>query len=189
MTNDEPSAPAYLATPASRIERTVGGYVARAIHALLIVLAVVIAAAAAIATCELAAIDFPRLFDQDVYDTLQRLVSNILLIAIAAELGLLLVSHSAAAAIEVILFMIARKIVGSETTTLALLLGVAALSLLVVVRFYFLRGTDADRRASVVLPRYSSTTSSANRSSSIPSRSSHSLKSRSSSPARGCVAR
>jgi len=71
---------------------------------------------------------------------LQKIIENILLVGIAAELGLLLLFHRSSAAIEVIIFVVARKIVSPDITSLDLLLSVAALSGLLVVRFYYLPG-------------------------------------------------
>jgi hypothetical protein len=60
------------------------------------------------------------------------------LIAIAAELGLLLLFHRAAAAVEVVIFIIARKMVIPGITALDLLFCAAALAGLIIVRFYYL---------------------------------------------------
>jgi hypothetical protein len=62
-----------------------------------------------------------------------------LLVAIAAELALLLLFHRTSAAVEVLIFVIARKMVVSGISGLDLLTGVAALAGLVVLRFYFIQ--------------------------------------------------
>lgn len=138
----EPATPQSLDDTQSRFERVFGGYLARGIHGFLSVLAVVIVAAAAIATYDTVTRDFPAFFQPrgDEYNVLQEIISTILLIAIAAELGLLLLFHRASAAMEVIILVIARKIVAPETTALELLLGVLALGGLVIIRYYFLPG-------------------------------------------------
>ena len=123
------------------VERVINRYVGDAIHLFLSLLSIIILAAAIVATYDTLVRDFPKLLvPSDEYKVLQDLVSNILLIAIAAELGLLLLFHRTSSAVEVILFVIARKIVSPNLSALDLLLSVAALSGLLVVRFYFLPG-------------------------------------------------
>lgn len=125
----------------SPVERVLNRYVGNAIHLFLSVLAILILAAAVVATYDTMVNDFPKLFvPSDEYKVLQDLISNILLIAIAAELALLLLFHRTSAAVEVIIFVIARKIVTPDITALELLLSVAALAGLLVVRFYYLPG-------------------------------------------------
>jgi hypothetical protein len=125
----------------SAIERVINHWVGGAIHLFLSILSVFILSAAAVAAYDTAVTDFPKLFvPAEEYDVLQKIIQNILLIAIAAELGLLLLYHRTSAAVEVIIFVIARKIVSPEITSLDLLLSVAALAGLLVVRFYYLPG-------------------------------------------------
>ena len=125
-------------TPAERI---LNRYVGNTIHMFLSVLAVLLLIAAAVMTFEMVVRDFPKLWQPvDEYKALQVIISNILLIAIAAELGLLLLYHRTSAAIEVIIFVIARKTVSPDTSALELLMSVAALAGLLVVRFYYLPG-------------------------------------------------
>ena len=112
-----------------------------AIHLFLSLLSILIIAAAVLATYETLVRDFPKLLaPTDEYKILQDIISNILLIAIAAELGLLLLFHRTSAAIEVIIFVIARKIVSPNLSSLDLLLAVAALAGLLIARFYYLPG-------------------------------------------------
>lgn len=54
--------------------------------------------------------------------------------------GSLLLFHRTGAAIEVVMFVIARRMVATDVSSLELLLGTAALAGLLVVRFYFLPG-------------------------------------------------
>lgn len=125
----------------TKVERVFNRYVGDAIHIFLSVLAVVILAAAAIAAFEMLRTDIPKLWQPaGGYKELQQVISNILLIAIAAELGLLLLFHRTSAAVEVIIFVIARKIVSPDTSAVELLLSIVALSGLLIVRFYFLPG-------------------------------------------------
>ncbi len=125
----------------SKLEPILNRYVGQTIHLFLSLLAVIILIVAAVATYETLARDFPKLLaPSDEYKVLQQFIENILLIAIAAELGLLLLYHRTSAAIEVIIFVIARKIVSPDASALDVLLSVAALSGLLVVRFYFLPG-------------------------------------------------
>jgi hypothetical protein len=123
------------------VERAFNRYVGNTIHIFLSVLAVVILAAAAIAAFEMLRSDLPKLLQPtNGYKELQQVISNVLLVAIAAELGLLLLFHRTSAAIEVIIFVIARKIVSPEVSALELLTSVAALAGLLIVRFYYLPG-------------------------------------------------
>lgn len=122
-------------------ERTLNRYVGNTIHMFLSVLAILILAAAVIMAFEMLVRDFPKLWQPaDEYKALQQIINDILLIAIAAELGLLLLFHRSSAAVEVIIFVIARKTVSPGISALELLLSVAALSGLLIVRFYYLPG-------------------------------------------------
>jgi hypothetical protein len=125
----------------TRAERVINRVTGDAIHLFLSLLSIIILAAAVVATYDTVVRDFPKLLAPiDEYKVLQDFISNILLIAIAAELGLLLLFHRTSAAIEVIIFVIARKIVTPQISALELLLSVAALAGLLVVRFYYLPG-------------------------------------------------
>ena len=68
---------------------------------------------------------------------------HVLLVAIAAELALLFLFHRTSAAIEVLIFVIARKMVIAGISGLDLLAGVAALTGLVIVRFFFVKERKA----------------------------------------------
>ena len=131
----------------TRVERVINRYVGDAIHLFLSLMAVGILAAAAIAAYHTVARDLPQLFaPADDYKALQKIIENVLLIAIACELGLLLLLHRTSAAVEVIIFVIARKIIEPEVSSLDVLLGVAALAGLLVVRFYFVPGSRKEDR-------------------------------------------
>jgi len=83
--------------------------------------------------------DFPKLWHPaNEYDVLHTILQKVLLVAITAELGLLLLYHRTTAAVEVVIFVIARRLVAAEITGLDLLLGVVALAALIVLRFYYL---------------------------------------------------
>lgn len=123
------------------VERVFNVYVGNAIHIFLSILALLVLGAACIAAFDTVVRDFPKLLQpSDEYKVLQQIINNILLVAIAAELGLLLLFHRTSAAIEVIIFVIARKIVSPGISALELLLSVAALAGLLIVRFYYLPG-------------------------------------------------
>lgn len=125
----------------TRAERVFNVYVGNAIHIFLSVLALLVLVAAAIGAYDTVVRDFPKLLQpSDEYKVLQQIIENLLLVAIAAELGLLLLFHRTSAAVEVIIFVIARKIVTPGVSALEILLSVAALAGLLVVRFYFLPG-------------------------------------------------
>lgn len=123
------------------IEIFLDRYVGNGIHLFLSFLAIVIVIAAAIATVDILIRDFPQLWRQtgNEYDVLHRVIQSILLVAIAGELGLLLLFHRAGAAIEVIIFVVARKMVTPDISGVELLLGTASLVGLVIVRHYFIR--------------------------------------------------
>jgi hypothetical protein len=126
-------------TPA--IEIFLDRYVGNGIHLFLSVLAIVIVVAAAIALVDILIRDFPQLWRQtgDEYAVLHHVIQSILLVAIAGELGLLLLFHRAGAAIEVIIFVVARKMVTPDISGVELLLGSASLIGLVAARRYFIR--------------------------------------------------
>ena len=128
-------------------ERFLDHHLGNAVHLFLTFLAVLILVTAAIATFEIIIRDVPMLWRQaNEYDALHQIIQDVLLIAIAAELALLLLFHRTSAAVEVLIFVIARKMVISGISGLDLLAGVAALAGLVVLRFYFIepkKGTKA----------------------------------------------
>jgi|ERR1051326_3806059 hypothetical protein len=131
---------AARAGSATRVELLLDQYVGNSIHLFLSFLAIVILVAAAIASVEIILRDIPQLWRPgNEYDVLHQVIQNILLVAIAGELGLLLLFHRAAAAIEVIIFVVARKMVAPNISGAEVVLGTAALVGLVIVRFYFLR--------------------------------------------------
>ena len=125
-------------TPPERfLDRNLGN----AIHLFLSFLAILIMVAALIASIEIIIRDFPPLWRQtSEYDALYQIIQNVLLVAIAAELALLFLFHRTSAAFEVLIFVIARKMVTPAISGFELLMGVAALVGLVVVRFYYLPG-------------------------------------------------
>src|SRR6185369_1615917 len=124
-------------------------HLGNSVHLFLSLLAILILVAAAIATVEIVIRDFPQLWRQaNEYDALHQIIQNILLVAIAGELALLLLFHRTSAAIEVLIFVIARKMVTPGLSGLELLLGTAALAALIVVRFYYLPGKrDSEARS------------------------------------------
>lgn len=123
------------------VERLFDRYLGNSIHVFLSVLALLILCAALITTYDTVVRGFPRLWQPvNEYSALQQIIENILLIAIAAELGLLLLFHRTSAAVEVVVFIIARKMVTPGVSSLDLLLGAAALAGLIIVRFYYIPG-------------------------------------------------
>jgi hypothetical protein len=127
------------------IEVFLDRYVGNGIHLFLSFLAVVIVVAAAIAAVDILIRDFPQLWGRsgNEYDVLHRVIQSILLVAIAGELGLLLLFHRAGAAIEVIIFVVARKMVTPDISGVELLLGTVSLVALVAARHYFIRDKSA----------------------------------------------
>jgi hypothetical protein len=129
------------ASEGTPLERYVNVHMGTFIHVFLSLLAVLVMVAASIALFQIVHHEFPRLWRvPDEYKTLHELLQEILLLAIAGELGLLLLFHRASAAVEVVMFVIARRLVATDVTAFDLLMGSAALSTLLVVRFYFLPG-------------------------------------------------
>ena len=120
-------------------ERFLDRYLGNTVHFFLSLLAILILIAAAIATFEIIIRDVPMLWRQtNEYDALHQIIQDLLLVAIAAELALLFLFHRTSAAVEVLIFVIARKMVISGISGLDLLAGVAALAGLVAIRFYFI---------------------------------------------------
>ncbi|HXG93057.1 MAG TPA: hypothetical protein VNN73_11930 [Blastocatellia bacterium] len=125
-----------------KIERAINRYVGNTILLFLSTLSVLVLAAAAITAVDTVVREFPKLWQPtNEYDALQQIIETILLVAIAAELSLLLLFHRTTAAVEVVIFIIARKMVNPQITSLDLLLGAAALAGLIIVRYYYLPGT------------------------------------------------
>lgn len=125
----------------SPLERHVNSYVGNFIHLFLTVLAVLVMVAACIALFQIVHYGFPQLWRApNEYQTLHQLLQSILLLAIAGELALLLLFHRASAAVEVVMFVIARRMVATDVTAFDLLMGSIALAAMLAVRFYFLPG-------------------------------------------------
>jgi uncharacterized membrane protein (DUF373 family) len=123
------------------LERHVNAHVGNFIHVFLTVLAILVMVAACIALFQIVHYGMPQLWAaHDEYQTLHQLLQQILLLAIAGELGLLLLFHRTSAAVEVVMFVIARRMVATDVTAFDLLMGSAALAILLVVRFYYLPG-------------------------------------------------
>ena len=140
MAKDESSKEAGVGE-GTAVERILNQYAGNVIHIFLSLLALVILAAAAVAAYETVVREFPKLWQPtDEYKALLHVIENILLVAIAAELALLLLFHRTSSAVEVIIFVIARKIVTPDITAVELVLSIAALAGLLVVRYYYLPG-------------------------------------------------
>lgn len=120
-------------------EQFLDRHLGNAVHLFLSLLAILILIAAAIATAQIVRRDFPPLWQRgDEYDALHIIIQNLLLVAIAAELALLFLFHRTGAAIEVLIFIIARKMVTPTISSVELVAGVTALVGLIIVRFYYL---------------------------------------------------
>lgn len=119
-------------------EKFLDRHLGNTVHLFLSLLAVLILAGAFIATVEIVIRDFPQLWRQaSEYDALHQIIQNLLLVAIAAELALLFLFHRTSAAIEVLIFIIARKMVTPGISSVELLAGVASVAGLVILRFYY----------------------------------------------------
>jgi hypothetical protein len=122
------------------VERLLDFYISNGIHVFLSLLAALLFVAAVIATFDVIVRDFPKLWHPtNEYDILHSILQKVLLVAITAELGLLLLYHRTTAAVEVVIFVIARRLAAVEITGLDLLLGVVGLGALIIIRFYFLQ--------------------------------------------------
>lgn len=126
----------------TKVERTISNYLGVAIHLFLSALAMLLLIAAGIAAFDTVVRDFPVLISPatDEYVALQKIIENLLLIAIAAEFAFLLLFHRISAAVEVMVFVIARKTVNHDITAFDLLLCAAAIAGLIVLRFYYVPG-------------------------------------------------
>jgi uncharacterized membrane protein (DUF373 family) len=128
-------------------ERFLDRHLGNAVHLFLSFLAILILVAAAIATVEIIIHDIPLLWRAgNEYDALHKIIQDVLLVAIAAELALLFLFHRTSAAVEVLIFVIARKMVIAGISGWELLAGVAALAGLVAIRFYFIPGKESQPR-------------------------------------------
>lgn len=126
----------------TRAELLISNYLGTGIHLFLSLLAVLLLVAAAIATFDTVIRNFPSLWaaQQDEYGMLLKIVDNLLLIAITAEFGLLLLFRRLSAAVEVVIFVLARKTVNPEVSAADLVLCAGAIAGLIVIRFYYLPG-------------------------------------------------
>ena len=141
--NDEPKAESEIGTgEESKAELAISEFMAVVIHLFLAFIAILLVGAAAIGAYDTIITDFPALLkrQQDEYGILQRIIETLLLIAIAAEFALLLLFRRLSAAVEVVVFVLARKTVNPDITALDLLLCAAAIAGLIVLRFYYLPG-------------------------------------------------
>jgi hypothetical protein len=141
MTKDEKATDETGVKQHPQIERIINQYVGNTVLLFISALSILVLIAAAIAAFDTVMREFPKLWQHnDEYAALQRIIETILLVAIAAELSLLLLFHRTSAAVEVVIFIIARKMVNPEISSLDLLLGATALSGLIIVRYYYLPG-------------------------------------------------
>ena len=126
----------------TKAELVISNHFGTVIHLFLSTLAVLLLIAAAIAAFDTVVKDFPKLWavQQDEYGVLLKIVDNLLLIAITAEFGLLLLFRRLSAAVEVVIFVLARKTVNPEIAALDLVLCAGAIAGLIVIRFYYLPG-------------------------------------------------
>lgn len=125
----------------SKAELAISNFLAKVIHLFLSVLAVLLLAGAAVAAFETVVRDFPSLWQpKDEYDVLLKIIQNLLLIAITAEFALLLLFRRLSAAVEVVVFVLARKTVNPDISAFDLMLCATAIAGLIILRFYYLPG-------------------------------------------------
>lgn len=124
-------------------ERFLDRHLGNVVHLFLSFLAILMLVVASIAIVVIVIRDVPLLWRApSEYEALHYVIQNVLLVAIAAELALLFLFHRTSAAVEVLIFVIARKMVVSGISGLDLLAGMAALAGLVAIRFYFIQPKD-----------------------------------------------
>jgi len=71
------------------------------------------------------------------YDIFQKFLSHLLLLVVGLELALMLIKHTPANVLEVMLYAIARKMLIYTNTTTDILIGVIALALIFIIDKYF----------------------------------------------------
>ena len=131
----------YSGSEGTALESGMNQQMGNFIHLFLSILAMLVMAAACVAVAMAVYRDFPVLWSPaNLYDSLHHVLQDMLLIAIAAELALLLLFHRASAAVEVVMFVISRRMVATDVTAFDLLIGSIALIGLLIVRFYYLPG-------------------------------------------------
>ncbi len=106
-----------------------------------IVLAIFVIAAALISSKDILVLIYDVYISEPKisYQILQGLLSHILLVVVGLELALMLISHSAAKVLEVMLYAIARKMLISSTNTMDIMLGVISIALIFVIDKYLHR--------------------------------------------------
>lgn len=126
----------------STAELVIGDYLGKVIHIFLSILAMLLLVAAAIAAYDTVTREFPKLWvaQPDEYGVLLKVIDNLLLIAITAEFGLLLLFRRLSAVVEVVIFVLARKTVNPDISAADLVLCAGAIAGLIVIRFYYLPG-------------------------------------------------
>lgn len=83
---------------------------------------------------------FPFFFDADwsKFDTFYQLIYRVLLITIGLELSRMLVTHSFIAILELLAFVVARKMLKPDIETLEIFLGVIAFTALLAAHHFFI---------------------------------------------------
>lgn len=142
MAKEEPKEKEIGTGEESKAELLISDYMGKGIHLFLSLLALLLLIAAAIATFDTVVREFPKLLTvhQDEYGVLLKVVDNLLLIAITAEFGLLLLFRRLSAAVEVVIFVLARKTVNPDVSAVDLVLCAGAIAGLIVIRYYYLPG-------------------------------------------------
>jgi len=105
--------------------------------AAIIVLAVVIGTANLVASSTQSMEELRKLFG---YDEFQKFLSHLLLLIIALELAIMLVTHNLNIVVEVMIYAIARKMLIYNTAPLEMLLGAVTLVLLFALRVFLSAG-------------------------------------------------
>ncbi len=109
----------------------------------------VIATIVFIAVIAFTVLSFPTLANMDWsnIETFYALIYRVLLIVIGMELVRMLVTHSIAAVLELLAFVIARKMLHPDLTSVDIMLGVVAFVALMGSRHYFTEGSFEQKKS------------------------------------------
>lgn len=98
-------------------------------------------------------VTYESLTGGDFYHTFENILSDILLIIIGVELAILLIRRSPESLVEVMFFVVARKLLVKSHTQWDILIGVAAIAGLFAVRKYLEHTTPERQLLEVHIPK------------------------------------
>lgn len=118
----------------------------RAIYALELVLAVLVIFGVIVGITDILRY-FPKILFTDIpesYDVFKDFLGHILLVVMGVEMVLMLVSHEKSAMLDLVLYVIARKMLIYGETSMDMLLGTVSVAILYFVNRYFNTDEHAD---------------------------------------------